>query len=89
MSAARHKDEARQKLDELLYILHQPGSYIISRRLETALGIDADNGFRIRTAQMDPVIIELYLQPVIGVDGMILVFHFYLLQHGRHIDTRP
>jgi len=65
MSAARHRtmlqDEAVRGLDKLLYILHQPGSYIISRCLEIALGIDTDDRFRIGRTQMHPIAVKLYL----------------------------
>ena len=38
---------------------------------------------------MHPVIVEFYLQPVFGIDGMILIFRFDLVEDGRHIDSLP
>src|SRR5580658_1907355 len=36
---------------------------------------------------MNPIVVKFYLQPILRVDWLILIFLFDLLQNSRHIDT--
>src|SRR5258708_2677302 len=73
--------------DELLDVLHEPQRYIIGRGLEITLGIDPDNGLCIGSAEMYPVIIKLYFQAILRIDGMIFIFLFDPVKDSRDIDT--
>jgi hypothetical protein len=79
-------DQQAMGLDELLNILHKTQGDIVGRSLEIAFGIDPDNGLCVGCTQMHPIIIEFYLQSIIGIDGMILILSFDLIKDGIDID---
>lgn len=77
------------KLDELLDILHETQGDIIGRRLEIALCIDPYDRLGIGSAEMHPIVVEFDLQAIFGIDGVILVFLFDLVQDRGYINAFP
>ncbi len=72
--------------NEFFDVLHKPGSYVIGGSLKAALRIDPDYRLRIGGAQVYPIAVEFDLQSVIGIDRLVLVFSFDLVEDGRDID---
>ena len=65
----------------------QPTADVVGRRLAGALGIDTDDGLGVGRAQVDPVLVELDLQAIHGIHGLLRIFHCQLTKKRRNVDA--
>src|SRR5687767_4887369 len=76
-------------LTKLLDILHQAYRNIIGRCFKTALGIYPDDRFSVRSTQMNPITVELYLEAVFCVYRMLFIFLLYLIKYFFYVYIFP
>src|SRR6186997_2582860 len=74
-------------LYRLLYILHQSHRNVIRSSFKITFCINPNDWFSITCPEMNPVIIKFYFQSINFIDGIVMVFIFYLFKYCLYINA--